>query len=134
MIFSQTIVRMSLLAWVLTLPTVAASAAEGDVMAGERAWQQRCAACHALDTDRFGPRHRGVVGRKAGSVPGFAYSPALRDAGFVWDAAKLDRWLADPQSLVPGQRMNVLTRDPQMRADIIAYLSANPAAPAAAAP
>lgn len=109
-------------------------AADGDAAAGAAAWQQRCAACHALDADRVGPRHRGVVGRKAGTVPGYAYSPALRAAPIIWDVANLDRWLADPQSVVPGQRMNVVTRDAKMRADIIAYLSALPAGAAVRAP
>lgn len=87
-----------------------------------------------LDADRVGPRHRGVVGRKAGGVPGFAYSPALQAATLVWSADNLDQWLADPQAVIPGQRMNVVTRDAKIRADIIAYLSAQSAERAAGAP
>jgi cytochrome c len=80
-----------------------------------------------VDTDRIGPRHAGVVGRRAGSVPGFAYSDALRNSGFTWDATLLERWLADPEALVPGQRMGYQLADAQARADIVAYLATLPA-------
>lgn len=108
--------------------------ADGDALAGARSYQQRCGGCHTLDTDRVGPRHRGVIGRRAGGVPGYAYSPALQAATIVWNAENLDRWLADPQALIPGQRMNVVTRDAKIRADIIAYLSAQSAELTAGAP
>ena len=84
---------------------------------------QACMACHSLDDDDVGPRHRGVVGRAAGSVPGFAYSPALRHSGLVWDPATLDRWLTNPQTLVPGAKMFFLLPGAQDRADVIAYLA-----------
>jgi hypothetical protein len=58
-----------------------------------------------FDVHRTGPLHRGVFGRRAGSVAGYNYSPALRQAGFVWDTATLDAWLKNPEALVPGQRM-----------------------------
>lgn len=112
-----------LLSWAMLLPGPATAASPGDPDAGAKAYQQRCSGCHALDADRIGPRHRGVVGRKAGTVPGYAYSPALQDANVVWDEVNLDKWLTNPQSLIPGQRMDVLTRDAKIRADIIAFLS-----------
>jgi cytochrome c len=62
------------------------------------------------------------MGRRAGSVAGFAYSDALRASGLTWDSELLDRWLADPQALVPGQRMGYRLGDAQIRADIVAYL------------
>jgi cytochrome c len=83
---------------------------------------QACTGCHSLDENDVGPRHRGVVGRRAASVEGYAYSPALRRSGIIWTPAALDRWLANPQRLVPRARMYFSVANPQSRADIIAYL------------
>lgn len=66
---------------------------------------ERCAACHALETDRTGPRHCGLIGRRAGSVPGFPYSRAMRHAGFVWNEKTLDRFLRSPLTAIPGTSM-----------------------------
>lgn len=96
--------------------------ADSDPERGARLYESRCVGCHSLDANRIGPRHRGVYGRRAGSVPGFDYSSALKNAAIVWDAAMLDRWLANPQALVPGQRMNFRVTAERDRADIIAYL------------
>lgn len=93
-----------------------------DVVRGAELYQQRCAACHSIDANGVGPKHRGVVGRKAGSVEGYNYSKALRSAGFTWDEARLNIWLQGPGKLLPGVRMYVIVPDPQDRADIIAYL------------
>lgn len=93
-----------------------------DAKRGESLWESRCTGCHSLDEDRIGPRHRGVVGRKAGSITDFNYSPALKSAGFVWDAPRLEAWLTNPQALVPGQRMNFRVAKAEDRADIVAYL------------
>src|SRR5215813_7782267 len=60
---------------------------------------QACMGCHSLDEDDVGPRHRGVVGRVAGTVPGYAYSRALRNSHIVWGPETLDRWLISPQAL-----------------------------------
>ena len=103
---------------------VSASAlAAGDAERGRALYEARCTGCHSLEADRVGPRHRGVLGRRAGSVQGFDYSPALRGAAFVWDAAALDRWLTDPEAAVPGQRMNIRVADARDRADLIAHLA-----------
>jgi cytochrome c len=64
-----------------------------------------------------------VVGRKAGSVEGYAYSPALKNSGVTWTREALDRWLENPQALVPGAKMFFALRDAQDRADVIAYLA-----------
>ncbi|MBV9726408.1 MAG: c-type cytochrome [Gammaproteobacteria bacterium] len=93
----------------------------GDPQRG-KALYQACSGCHSIDDDDIGPRHRGVVGRRAGSVAEYAYSPALKASGLTWDAATLDRWLTNPQALVPGTKMYFSLADPQQRADIIAYL------------
>jgi cytochrome c len=83
----------------------------------------RCLACHALAYDRTGPRHCGLFGRRAGSMPGFAYSPAMQRSGIVWDARTLDRFLADPTRAVPGTSMGYAgVKDGKERAALIAYL------------
>lgn len=97
--------------------------AEGDAVRGEQAWKMNCTECHMVDKNDTGPRHAGVVGRRAGSVPGFDYSPALKASTLVWDAALLDRWIAKPDAVVPGQAMDFKLGDAAMRADIIAYLT-----------
>ena len=118
-----------------TVAVLAAPArADGDAQRGVQAYEARCGGCHAVHADRIGPRHAGIVGRRAGSVPGFAYSDALRASTLVWDAALLDRWLADPEALVPGQRMGYRLADAQARADIVAYLATLRATEARTAP
>ena len=99
----------------------------GDVARGRVAYEARCGACHSLEADRVGPRHAGVFGRRAGSLPGFDYSPALRASGVVWNEQTLGQWLGDPESLIPGQRMGYRLGDAAMRADIVAYLASLPA-------
>lgn len=84
---------------------------------------ERCAACHALEADRTGPRHCGLIGRRAGSVPGFAYSPAMRESKIVWTEANLDRFLKLPLATVPGTAMGYDgIKDDRERHDLIAYL------------
>ena len=96
--------------------------ARGDPANGERIYG-RCLACHALQYDRTGPRHCGLFGRKAGSVPGFDYSEAMKRSGIVWNAATLDRFLANPLGAVPGTTMGYAgIADARERADLIAYL------------
>jgi cytochrome c len=93
-----------------------------DPLRGERLYA-RCLACHALSYDRVGPRHCGVFGRLAGSVPGFDYSAAMKDSKLRWDAATLDRFLAAPLGVVPGSTMTYAgVPDARDRADLIAYL------------
>lgn len=99
-----------------------ASFAAGDAEAGKALYQARCTACHSLDFNGVGPAHRGVFGRRAAQAPGYAYSDALKAAGTVWDEASLDRWLADPEQVAPGQRMGVNVPDARERSDLIAYL------------
>jgi cytochrome c len=83
---------------------------------------QACQACHSIDENDLGPRHRGVVGRRAGSVEDYAYSIALKNSGLTWDESTLDRWLINPSALVPGTKMFFQIGDAQSRADLIAYL------------
>ena len=108
-------------ALLLCLPTLTLAA--GDPQRGAQAYESRCTGCHSVEQNRVGPRHAGVVGRKAGALRDFDYSPALKAAGFKWDTARLNRWLADPEALVPGQRMGFSVSDPAVRADLVAYLA-----------
>lgn len=94
----------------------------GDASRGETIYTAKCGACHSVDQNRLGPKHRGVYGRTAGGVEDYDYSPALGDSGIVWDAATLDEWLAGPTTMVPGTRMGLALSDEQDRRDVIAYL------------
>ena len=97
------------------------STLHGDATRG-RSLYQACAACHSIDENDVGPKHRGVGGRRAGSVADYAYSAALKRSELAWDEATLDRWLSNPSALVPGTKMFFKLDDPQARADVIAYL------------
>lgn len=90
---------------------------------GRALYEARCGGCHSIGANRVGPLHRGVVGRRAGTAPGFAYSPALRDAGVIWTRQNLDRWLQGPQQMVRGSRMFTTVANPDERAAIITYLA-----------
>ena len=93
-----------------------------DAAHGKQLYESRCFACHSVDANRIGPAHKGVFGRKAGSVSGFDYSPALKASEIVWNADTLERWLADPEQLISGQKMGYSVPNHADRADLIAYL------------
>jgi cytochrome c len=93
-----------------------------DAARGRALYEQRCAACHSIDANRIGPKHRGVVGRRSGSVPNFAYTTAFRRLNVTWSEANLDRWLANPIAMAPGTAMGFRVSSAQDRTDIIAYL------------
>ena len=94
----------------------------GDAQHGASLYRSRCQSCHSVDDNEIGPRHRGVFNRRAGAVPDYAYSKALRHTQIVWTAQNLDRWLTNPEALIPGQQMNINVRDAHDRRDLIAYL------------
>ena len=114
-------------AWMLALVALSAIAlssaayAAGDAARGE-ALYEGCQDCHSLDRNDVGPRHRGVYGRKAGSLPDYNYSDALKNANLVWDETTLDQWLADPQKFLPGAKMFYHLDKEQDRADVIEFL------------
>jgi cytochrome c len=83
-----------------------------------------CAACHApAGGHGTGPSLSGVLGRRAGTLAGFRYSRAMRGSGITWDAESLDRYIANPQKVVPGNRMPFAgLEDPGQRAAIVQYL------------
>ena len=105
-----------------------------DPRRGQTLFAERCTACHALDANKTGPPLGEVVGRLAGTVSGYNYSPALQQAGVRWSADALDHWLADPRKFIPGVRMPVRVLDPTTRRDIIAYLQAQGRQAGAASP
>ncbi len=87
-----------------------------------------CKTCHAIEAgvNKIGPSLHGVVGRKAGIIPGFTYSTANKNSGITWTPEKLFQYLEKPQRVVPGTKMTFAGwTDPQKRADVIAYLKAN---------
>ena len=96
--------------------------AEGDAAAGKTLYAARCSACHSVDFNSVGPTHKNLLGRHAGTAPGYAYSKALKESNVVWTQENLLRWLTDPELLIPGQRMFVSVPDARERADIVAYL------------
>lgn len=104
----------------MTNPKVQASTTGKDL------FEQRCGGCHALDSDKQGPRLRGVYGRKSALVPSFSYSDSLKNAHITWDADTLDKWLTDPDKVVPDNDMPFRVERPEERLDIIAYLKTLP--------
>ena len=104
--------------------------ADSDIIEGEKVFQ-RCLSCHSVadKTNKVGPYLRGVVGRPAATVEGFAYSEAMKAfgaTGAIWDEATLDKFLKDPSGTVRGMKMTAppVRRDTE-RADLIAFLKSN---------
>ena len=101
-----------------------AAAADDDL---EITFNDHCRECHSFvkDDNRLGPTLYGVVGRKAGTQAGYAFTQSLKDSGVTWDAATLDKWIANPNAVIPGNGMSPPyggVADPAIRAKIIAYL------------
>jgi cytochrome c len=100
----------------------AALSGEGDPVRGKAVFEKRCTGCHAMEADRAGPRLTGVYGRRAGSVPGFTYSAGLKKLGLTWDAVTLEKWLSDPDLVVPDNNMSISVPKAEERRDLIAFL------------
>jgi cytochrome c len=100
----------------------AAIGGPGDPIHGKEVFEKRCTGCHALDVDREGPRLSGVYGRKAGSIPGFGYSKGLKHLDVVWTDATLEKWLSDPDSIIPDNNMTFSVPRADERRDLIAFL------------
>jgi len=117
--------RTSFIALALLASTIIAANAAGDAKAGAGVYK-RCAVCHTSDKgggDALGPNLFGIVGRKAATRPGYAYSGPLQKAGIVWSEANLIKWAAGPARMVPGNKMAFpgITSKKQ-QADVVAYL------------
>jgi cytochrome c len=115
--------------WAMVLALAALGAvpalADGDPENGQALFQKRCATCHVMDaeTNKVGPHLAGVYGRKAGSVADYGkYSKGMQEIDIVWDDANLDVWLTNPFKFIKGTKMAMAIKDPEERADIIAYL------------
>ena len=94
----------------------------GDAQRGRDAFDKTCTGCPALDRAKVGPRLRNVYGQRAGTDSQFIYSDAMKDTSVTWEDATLNRWLADTESVIPGNDMSFRLNDADKRADIIAYL------------
>jgi cytochrome c len=108
----------------VTLLLAGAARADGDAARGEARFQD-CAPCHKLEAgaNNVGPSLHGIFTRKAGELGDFRYSPAIKRSGIVWTPETLDKFVTDPQALVPANRMpyaGMASADD--RADLIAYL------------
>jgi cytochrome c len=108
----------------MTLWLIAAAHAEGDPVRGEARFQD-CAACHKLSdgSNDVGPSLHGIFGRNAGELASFRYSPAMKRSGITWTPETLNKFIADPQAMVPANRMPYAgMANANDRADLIAYL------------
>lgn len=113
--------------WLFTLATavmLVTPAAAGDAALGQKVFN-KCKACHeAADVkNKVGPGLKGLFGRKAGSVEGYAYSDAMKNSGITWDEGTLKSYLADPKAVVPGTKMSFagLKKEEEIE-NIIEYL------------
>ncbi|WP_445211177.1 c-type cytochrome [Billgrantia hypersalina] len=91
---------------------------------GERLFRSQCIGCHSLEPGRHlaGPSLHALIGRQAGSLDDYDYSPALREAELTWNRENLDAFLAGPDSFLPGTRMLLWGLDERTRGGIIDYL------------
>ena len=120
----MTAVMRSVVALSALALAAAARADDGAVVRGEARFAD-CAACHRLEpgANNVGPSLHGVFSRKAGEVADFRYSPAMKRSGIVWTPETLEKFIADPQAMVPGNRMPYAGMSiPGDRADLIAFL------------
>jgi cytochrome c len=112
--------------WAMLRATALAQQAETVADPGQVLFNNACRTCHSMkaDDNRLGPSLHGIIGRKAGSLAGYAYSEAMKNAGFVWDEATLDRFIADPDAVVGGNKMKPFggLASADERARLTAYL------------
>jgi cytochrome c len=109
----------------MTLLAASSARADGDAARGEAKFGD-CAACHKLEAgaNNVGPSLHGIFTRKAGEIVDFRYSPAMKRSGISWTPETLDKFLSDPQAMVPANRMPYAgMASASDRADLIAYLS-----------
>ena len=96
--------------------------AAADAARGQTLYKTMCVACHSIDYNGVGPAHKGLIGKKAGSRADYVYSPAVKASSIVWADKTLDKWLANPEKLIAGQKMGYMVPAAKDRADLIAYL------------
>jgi cytochrome c len=110
------------LLFVIAVLSQSRGAAGADPGFGKDLFGRRCSGCHATDSNMEGPRLRGVVGRKAGTVAGFSYSDAIRNSGITWTEDLLNKWLQNPEALVKDNDMEFRVANADERAALVAYL------------
>ena len=118
--------RFNLVSLSLYLAIVGAARAAptpGDATTGGAVFEDRCAICHVAAGGGQGPSLKSLIGRKAASVSGFDFTPALKASGLTWTAETLDAFLTNPGKAVPGTAMPIRVTDPKQRADLIAYFA-----------
>jgi len=123
---SGSVARASMVAMAMAMigATIVVASSDAQTAPAASAAFSQCAVCHSIDgSNGTGPTLLRLIGRRSGTVPGFRYSRAMKSAEIVWDEATLDRYLSNPQELVPGNIMPFSgVAGAQERADIIAYL------------
>jgi cytochrome c len=120
-----------ILTTVVVVASLAIISASGAYAAGNAAngasLFNRCSVCHSATKDggnRIGPNLFGIVGSKAGTYPGYSFSPAMKKSGIVWSEAMLTKYLMSPSTVVPGNKMTFAGFEgPQQAADVAAYLA-----------
>jgi cytochrome c len=122
------IAALSGIAYLLSSPSALPQAAQQTQDgSGQQAFNNACRTCHMVKEgdNRLGPHLAKVIGRKAGSLPDYGYSSAMKEAGFAWDTEKLERFIANPDEVVPGNRMKPYTglASSDDRAKIVAFLA-----------
>jgi cytochrome c len=99
---------------------------DGDVASGQLVFNNACRTCHTTNEgdNRLGPHLYKIMGRKAGSLPNYGYSSAMKGADFIWDEGKLDRFITNPDEMVPGNNMKPYGElaSANDRAKVIAFL------------
>jgi len=119
--------RVALLSGVAYLAMSTFSASEdADLTSGQLLFNNACRTCHSTreGDNRLGPHMRGIIGRKAGSLPNYSYSSAMKGANFVWDEDNLKRFIANPDEIVPGNTMKPYggLASAESRVELIAFL------------
>lgn len=116
------------LVFLLAAPLAFPVLADGSAKEGRDIFLQKCITCHSIDCNRYGPKLKGLVGRKAGTVSDFSkYSDALKNSGIIWSLESLDRFFINPAALVPGIRqmdqVDLRFDRPTDRKNLVAYLA-----------
>jgi cytochrome c len=107
------------------LGSSATAMAAGDSSAGQTVFATHCVACHSTQAGKneVGPSLAGIVGSKSASIPGYDFSPAMKDANITWDDANLEKFLANPAGFIPGTKMFINLPSDTDRQNVIAYLN-----------
>jgi cytochrome c len=121
----KTSVTKAFLVLVSILGSASLALAAGDPVAGQKVFATHCATCHAIEAgqNKIGPSLAGIGGSKSGTVPGFNFSPAMKNADITWDDTNLDKFLANPTGDLHGTKMFVNLPSESDRQNVIAYLN-----------